>query len=216
MTDRQSYPLAAMGGGMAGQQQQSQPQAQPSAVTTGASAASGAPPSLTDVGEESQIEGLVLAYLKRRGYKNAAEALRAEASRAQRPATAAAAGSSGASDAAASAAVPPPPAGSVDVHTLSADLSLDQHTHLVRQLLFYSSAECSPDAYSSSFEHLKRWIADCMQVYRNELHAVLWPIYAHVFIQLVHRGFPQDGQETGQTTTATAGALRQCECAAPM
>ena len=150
------------------------------------------------------MEQIVLTYLKRRGFSNAEEALRQETKQQQQATTttATAAGTSTTVDsatataAAAASASASPPSGTLDIHALATEMSLDQHTHLLRQILLYSTAEATPDAYVHAFEQLKRWIADSLDVYRPELQGIVWPIFAHIFIQLIHRGFPHDGQHT--------------------
>lgn len=126
--------------------------------------------------DDPRVEQVVLAYLKRRGFTQAEAALRAESK--ANTATAASA-----------------PSGAVDIHTFAGDISLDQHTHLLKQILTYSIQESTPDVYTVSFETLKKWMSECIDVYRPELYACLWPIYAHIFIQLIHRGFPWDAHK---------------------
>jgi hypothetical protein len=145
--------------------------APPVGGTTFAPAAiSNAPP----LSEDERIEKLVITYLKRRGFANTAEALASEAAKAK------------------SGDKPGPLAPLPDIHSYAAEMSLDQHTHLYKQIVHFSLAESNPDVYTSSFEKLRRWMVECMDVYKNELQLVLWPLVAHVFIQLIHRGFPHD------------------------
>lgn len=137
------------------------------------------------------MESLVLAYLKQRGFSHTEEALKQDSAKAKAAAggadAAVAASSSAASAASASAS-----SSTADIHTFSSDISLDQHTHLLRQILLYSSSESTPDRYAHSFDQLKRWVLECMEPFRSEIHQILWPLYVGCFIQLVHKGFPHD------------------------
>lgn len=159
----------------------------------GTTFASSANSSSLPLAEDPRVERVVLAYLKRRGFTQAEEALKQDAKMAQAAAaattTSASANSVAPTDAAAAASGSE---STVDIHTFATEISLDQHTHLLKQILHYSIAESSPDAFASAFDHLKKWMSDCIDVYRSELFCCLWPIYAHIFIQLIHRGFPHD------------------------
>lgn len=145
------------------------------------------------------MESLVLAYLKKRGYNQTEEVLKQEAAKQQQQAKTAAGGAEAAVAASSSAASVTAASSSSssstsDIHTFSSDISLEQHTHLLRQILLYSSSESTPDRYAHSFDHLKRWVMECMEPFRSEIHQVLWPLYVGCFMQLVHKGFPHDAQ----------------------
>ncbi|KAJ3020801.1 DNA ligase (ATP) [Thoreauomyces humboldtii] len=56
-------------------------------------------------------------------------------------------------------------------------------------ILFYNENESSnPNAYQRSYERLRKWVDDSIDVYKFELRRILFPVFVHAYLDLVERG----------------------------
>ncbi|KXS14902.1 WD40 repeat-like protein [Gonapodya prolifera JEL478] len=53
-----------------------------------------------------------------------------------------------------------------------------------------SAAPAAPNAYSDAYRSLRTWIEGSIELYREELHSLLFPYFVYLFLQLVTRGKP--------------------------
>ncbi|KMS65089.1 hypothetical protein BVRB_039560, partial [Beta vulgaris subsp. vulgaris] len=82
---------------------------------------------------------------------------------------------------------------SAGLDELAHSVSIDCHATMLKQVLHgVIQQQQSPDAYTEAFQALQDWIEGSLDMYRTELHAVLFPIFIHVFLDLVTKGFPYD------------------------
>ncbi|KAI8835357.1 WD40-repeat-containing domain protein [Chytriomyces cf. hyalinus JEL632] len=89
-------------------------------------------------------------------------------------------------------------------------------------LLFYSETEANnPNAYQHSYARLCRWVKDSLEKYRGELSAVLFPLFAHAYLDLVARSMQDQARQLLEThkkeTTNpnTAETMRLASIATP-
>ncbi|KAJ1907313.1 Transcription initiation factor TFIID subunit 5 [Coemansia sp. IMI 209127] len=121
---------------------------------------------------QKHIEKIVLQYLKSKGYKDAEKALREDAM--------------------------------LDIsETTLTDLAnafpaseVGSDASVPSWILFYNEAEQgNPDAYNQSYKELRRWIDSSLDVYKHELYAASYPIFAHSYMDLLHRGLCEKASE---------------------
>ncbi|KAJ1553851.1 hypothetical protein HK405_006727, partial [Cladochytrium tenue] len=63
-------------------------------------------------------------------------------------------------------------------------------------ILFYNETELNdPSAYRHSYGRLRKWVEDSLEKYRMELSSVLFPIFAHTYIDLVNRGMTEQARQ---------------------
>ncbi|KAI4379868.1 hypothetical protein MLD38_006111 [Melastoma candidum] len=115
--------------------------------------------------EEEEIEKLVTAYLKKRGFKDAELAFQEELHRHPKNASAsagaaAAAGGSGA-------------------------LSDPDVAKLVQ---LFSESKSVPEQYHDGYGRLRSWAHDSLDLYKHELLRVLYPVFIHCFMDLIAQG----------------------------
>ncbi|KAK1931587.1 Transcription initiation factor TFIID subunit 5 [Phytophthora citrophthora] len=60
--------------------------------------------------------------------------------------------------------------------------------------LFYGLTGGNPEAYEEAYGKLLDWICNSLDMYRNELHAVAFPIFVHCFLELLSKGFAEAGR----------------------
>ncbi|ORY45310.1 WD40 repeat-like protein [Rhizoclosmatium globosum] len=62
-------------------------------------------------------------------------------------------------------------------------------------LLYYSETEANnPNAYEHSYARLGRWVKDSLEKYRPELSTVLFPLFAHAYLDLVSRSMGEQAR----------------------
>eukprot|EP00878_Enallax_costatus_P005372 GHUV01005641.1.p1 GENE.GHUV01005641.1~~GHUV01005641.1.p1 ORF type:complete len:497 (+),score=116.83 GHUV01005641.1:382-1872(+) len=66
-------------------------------------------------------------------------------------------------------------------HQLDADNALDD-------LLFSYAAENDPQRFVESFDQLVTWVDSSLDLYKAELQRVLYPVFVHIYLQLVQYG----------------------------
>lgn len=52
----------------------------------------------------------------------------------------------------------------------------------------------SPSTLQDSFSKLQAWVDESLDLYKSELQAVLYPLYVHIFLDLVSRNFIAEGE----------------------
>ncbi|KAG7392939.1 Transcription initiation factor TFIID subunit 5 [Phytophthora pseudosyringae] len=60
--------------------------------------------------------------------------------------------------------------------------------------LFYGLTGGNPGAYDEAYGKLLDWICNSLDMYRNELHAVAFPIFVHCFLELLSKGLVEAGR----------------------
>jgi len=128
-------------------------------------------PSEETPSENDALDRVVLRYLQRRGYRNAAGVLRTESGLARRLAEA---------DAASGMSV---------ASAMGADAAISDH------LLYHAEAETDPRGAASGYATLREWAQNSLDMYKSELCRVLFPMFAHVLLDLVKKGHAEDARE---------------------
>jgi len=69
-------------------------------------------------------------------------------------------------------------------------------TENVDNLQHYLLAELNKTRnYLDSYKKLRNWIHSSLDIYKNELLAILYPIFVHSYIDLISKGFPEQARE---------------------
>ncbi|GJP47662.1 hypothetical protein CLOM_g6838 [Closterium sp. NIES-68] len=113
--------------------------------------------------EEEAIERAVLAYLRRKGYKNAELAFKDDSKTQSLDAL-------------------------VTVGGKAAAAELDKN--LANQIMLYSRSEKAPACYVEGYRKLRAWVHSSLDLYKNELLRVLFPVCVHAFLELVTQDHP--------------------------
>ncbi|RKP27510.1 WD40-repeat-containing domain protein [Syncephalis pseudoplumigaleata] len=114
---------------------------------------------------QEQLDRVVLAYLKRKGYRTAEDAFKREA-RLQ------------------------------TLGELSCELQPGADASITDYVLYYSQAEQSdPRVYQRSFASLLRWLDTSLDMYRPELRATLFPIFAHVYLEMLSKNLTEEARQ---------------------
>lgn len=69
-------------------------------------------------------------------------------------------------------------------------------------LLRYLSAEetaqpgqmSTAEQYQRAYQSLAEWIYSSLDIYKNELNQVLYPVFVHCYFELVHKGYRNEGK----------------------
>lgn len=88
------------------------------------------------------------------------------------------------------------------------------NTNIMGVIHAYNHNENSPEYFAQSYVRLRRsvrpaprcaalltllvclsWVDGALDLYRRELSSVLWPVFVHVFLQLMRKGFPHDANK---------------------
>ncbi|ETL97537.1 hypothetical protein F441_05509 [Phytophthora nicotianae CJ01A1] len=81
---------------------------------------------------------------------------------------------------------------SIDKYAQQMGLTTEACT--ANHLLFYGLTGGNPEAYDEAYGKLLDWICNSLDMYRNELHAVAFPIFVHCFLELLAKGFVEAGR----------------------
>ena len=138
--------------------------------------------------DAKRLEGLVLSYLRKRGYQWTEEQLRALKASAAATAGQQSGGGGGsvASPSSLSAALEDA------LGDAAMDLQLSLHSALLHSLLTAHPRVQSPEHFDWTYSQLRSFVLSLVDVYAVELKAVLWPLFLHSFIQLFLLGQPAD------------------------
>jgi transcription initiation factor TFIID subunit 5 len=66
-----------------------------------------------------------------------------------------------------------------------------QHT-VLGQILAFNQQQTSPQWYKDSYRDLRVWVEASLDIYKNELMAIMFPVFVHCYLELVIKGFPHD------------------------
>ncbi|KAG1699255.1 hypothetical protein DVH05_014172 [Phytophthora capsici] len=80
------------------------------------------------------------------------------------------------------------------IHKYARQLGLTTEACSANHLLFYGLTGGNPEAYEEAYGKLLDWICNSLDMYRNELHAVAFPIFVHCFLELLSKGFAEAGR----------------------
>ena len=58
-----------------------------------------------------------------------------------------------------------------------------------------TNATSGPPKYIITFESLKNWVDDALDIYKPELRRLLWPVFAHSFLNLISTFYMQEGRK---------------------
>ncbi|KAK9828987.1 hypothetical protein WJX72_003246 [[Myrmecia] bisecta] len=74
-------------------------------------------------------------------------------------------------------------------------MALEPEKGFVEDLLFYITADNDTAQYVSSFDKLAAWVDHSLDLYRNELSRVLYPVFLHCYLELVNKGSTADAHQ---------------------
>ncbi|KAJ7521127.1 hypothetical protein O6H91_19G039200 [Diphasiastrum complanatum] len=122
--------------------------------------------------EEEVIEKAVLAYLKSKGYRAAELAFQDEQQKQQQ-------------------------------HPSPKSLPTPQPSMLspsvVNHILLYSKSDNEASRYKEGYSKLRLWVHSSLDLYKNELLRILYPVFVHSFMDLVAKGFAQEARSFFQS-----------------
>eukprot|EP00959_Pyramimonas_sp_CCMP1952_P046352 967909-Pyramimonas_sp.AAC.3 len=107
----------------------------------------------------TSIELAVLKYLRKKGYKSAEEAFRAE-SRVY---------------------------ATNEQMTMMNYSTLDTDASLTNQILLFNQEELNPRRYIDTYKKLREWVDTSLDLYKNELSGVLYPVFIHCYLDLIEK-----------------------------
>ncbi|KAF4039200.1 WD domain G-beta repeat [Phytophthora infestans] len=81
---------------------------------------------------------------------------------------------------------------SIDKYAQQMGLTTEACT--ANHLLFYGLTSGNSEAYDEAYGKLLDWICNSLDMYRNELHTVVFPIFVHCFLELLAKGFVEAGR----------------------
>lgn len=144
---------------------------QPHANGTAVGAMPSSPPSLPL--DTTMVDRIVLEYLRKRGFKAAENALSREVGPdANKPSN-------------------------VDASSLAlTDADVDDDLRSVLMLLQNPSDLVEADVlrYEESFRELLDWVDGSLDIYKPQLHVVLYPLLVHSFIEIIRRDYPKEAR----------------------
>ncbi|BDA43395.1 Transcription initiation factor TFIID subunit 5 [Coccomyxa sp. Obi] len=71
----------------------------------------------------------------------------------------------------------------------------DPKKGLIRDLIYYMTAEENPGHYAKSFDRLATWVDNSLDQYKMELRRILYPVFIHTILELVERGAPGEAAQ---------------------
>ncbi|GBG86240.1 hypothetical protein CBR_g41144, partial [Chara braunii] len=107
--------------------------------------------------KEEDYDRIVLAYLKRKGYKNAEAALKEESK-------------------------------TQPLSEAAGDRQLSLDTSIANHIYFFSRSDNGPGKYKENYGRLRSWVQSSLDLYKNELLRILYPVFVHCFLELVSKG----------------------------
>ncbi|KYQ91599.1 transcription initiation factor TFIID subunit [Tieghemostelium lacteum] len=119
--------------------------------------------------KEKAIDFAVLNYLKKRGYQNAEASFKQELN------------------------LP------VEMTVTSeGGVEIDKTQDIAQYLLLYQQRD-DPKLYLESYSKLRNWIHSSLDIYKNELLSILYPVFVHSYIDLITKGYPKEARELMET-----------------
>ncbi|EGC30678.1 hypothetical protein DICPUDRAFT_157560 [Dictyostelium purpureum] len=141
------------------------------AATTNSTINSNKSPSTKD----KSIDLAVLNYLKKRGYSNAEAILKQELNNNGTPLS----------------------PNNENLSEVIDDVETNDQ-ELTQYLLMYNSSQkeiLNPQNYLESYKKLRNWIHSSLDIYKNELLSILYPVFVHSYIDLITKGYPTQARE---------------------
>ncbi|KAJ1922302.1 Transcription initiation factor TFIID subunit 5 [Mycoemilia scoparia] len=133
----------------------------------------GAPKGKDSEQTNKHVEMILAQYLKSKGYASAEQALREDASLDQEK--------------------------EISLEELAKifpNEEIGSDINIPSWVLMYNQAEQgNPDAYAQSYGELRRWIDTSLDMYKNELFAVSYPLFIHSYLDLMERDLCEKGKE---------------------
>lgn len=82
------------------------------------------------------------------------------------------------------------------LETMAFELRNDQDASISNYLLFSGAAEVSASlgTYEQAYQRLKQWSQESLDVYKDELAQVLYPVGVHAYLDLVAKGLGADAE----------------------
>ncbi|CAH0489433.1 unnamed protein product [Peronospora farinosa] len=82
----------------------------------------------------------------------------------------------------------------VTLATYAQHLGLTTLACTANHLLFYGLTDGNPETYDEAYQKLMDWICNSLDMYRKELHAVVFPVFVHCYLELLSKGFLEAGR----------------------
>eukprot|EP00741_Cyanophora_paradoxa_P005686 tig00000903_g5513.t1 len=80
------------------------------------------------------------------------------------------------------------------VEDMTRSLAMDAQ-ELACQILSFNNMDNDPARYQQSYGEVREWIHQSLEIYKGELLAILYPIFAHCFLELIERGYIQEAHD---------------------
>lgn len=116
--------------------------------------------------EEEEIEKAVIAYLKKKGFKQTELAFQEEHHQHQNQQT----------------------------KNSSSSISSSTDPDIAKHILSFSESENIPARYHEGYSKLRSWTYSSLDLYKHELLRVLYPVFIHCFMDLVAKGHIQEAR----------------------
>ncbi|XP_024390702.1 transcription initiation factor TFIID subunit 5 [Physcomitrium patens] len=75
----------------------------------------------------------------------------------------------------------------------TSDTAID--SSIANPILFYAKSDNDPNRYKEGYSKLRSWVYQSLDSYKNELLRILYPVFAHCYIDLVGKGFTQEARD---------------------
>ena len=72
-------------------------------------------------------------------------------------------------------------------------LKLDSDAAVVNYIMFYNQEENARTRYDESYSKFRDWVHTSLDLYKPELLAMLFPVFVHCYIDLVSKGYFEEG-----------------------
>lgn len=115
--------------------------------------------------DEARLNDIVLAYLRKRGYRAAEAAFSQEASSAR-----------------------------LGAGAMALARAVDLDASITHRIQFYNVADSRPERYAEAYGKLLAWVHQSLDLYKNELKRVLYPVFVHCLLELVQRDCGADAR----------------------
>ncbi|KAN0025116.1 hypothetical protein ACTFIV_009532 [Dictyostelium citrinum] len=130
----------------------------------------------------------VLNYLKKKGYTNAEAILKQEIFN-----------SSQSMSSPISPSDDEATSNQTNINTVTGNLESSDDQELAQYLHMYNSSNkgdtSNPQNYLEQYKKLGNWIHSSLDIYKNELLSILYPVFVHSYIDLITKGYPQQARE---------------------
>lgn len=117
-------------------------------------------------GKDKDVDVVVLNYLKKRGYKQAELHFKQESN-----------------------------LQTVPIEQLTSNATLDHDVSVANYIMFYNSTESSPQRYIESYVKLREWIHSSLDLYKQEMLVILYPVFVHCYLDLVAKGYSEEARQ---------------------